>query len=491
MKREIAAGAAWMILMRVCDRLLGLASTLILARLLTPSDFGVVAMAMSFIALIELAGAFSFEIALIQRSNPTREHYDTAWTLNLCFSLLCAGMIVVLAPLAARFYAEPRLILLMCVLAVGWVLQGFENIGTVNFRRDMDFAREFRFMFRRRLIGFVVTLACAFALKSYWALVAGQTTMRLAGLLLSYLMHPYRPRFSLAAKRDLFSFSGWMLVTNVLGFGLARLPHFAVGRVEGSTALGVYTMASEFARLPSTEVSAPINRAVLPGLAKIKDQPDQLRQVFSQVMGITFAIALPSCIGLAVLAAPIVDTILGPTWTDVAPILAVLAVAGAIEVLSANTGIAYLVLGRARLIAGLNAAKLLLLVTMAIILVPTKGALGMALAELWAAVGTTIVSVGLMRRLLGVPLASLWRSTWRTLAASGVMAVCVHWIIGYGPNGHVSLAQMAAAIAAGGTTYVLCLVSLWAMAGRPSGAESLAIDRLRELLNRYREARAS
>ena len=78
MKREIATGAAWMIFMRLCDRVLGLVSTLVLARLLLPSDFGLVAMAMSFIALIELAGAFSFEVALIQRAELTRAHYDTA-----------------------------------------------------------------------------------------------------------------------------------------------------------------------------------------------------------------------------------------------------------------------------------------------------------------------------------------------------------------------------------------------------------------------------
>jgi lipopolysaccharide exporter len=83
MKREIATGAVWMVFMRLCDRMLGLVSTLVLARLLVPSDFGLVAMAMSFITLIELAGAFSFEVALIQRADPTRAHYDTAWTLNL------------------------------------------------------------------------------------------------------------------------------------------------------------------------------------------------------------------------------------------------------------------------------------------------------------------------------------------------------------------------------------------------------------------------
>src|SRR5262245_59379519 len=134
MSVEIARGATWMVLWRVCDRLLGLLSTLVLARVLVPADFGLVAMAMSFIALIELASAFSFELALIQRREVERAHYDTAWTLNVAFGLLCGALIALSAPLAAAFYAEPRLIEVMWVLAATWALQGFENIGVVNFR---------------------------------------------------------------------------------------------------------------------------------------------------------------------------------------------------------------------------------------------------------------------------------------------------------------------------------------------------------------------
>ena len=217
MKAEIAKGATWMILLRLCDRTLGLVSTLILARLLVPADFGLIAMAMSFIALIELAGAFSFEIALIQHPDPSREHYDTVWTLNLAFALGCAGLTAALASVAARFYAEPRLSLVMFVLSVGWIVQGLENIGIVNFRRRMDFSREFAFMFGKRIVGFVVTLTLAYALRSYWALIVGQLSIRFTGLVLSYAMEPFRPRLSVARRRELFSFSGWMLVSNIMG----------------------------------------------------------------------------------------------------------------------------------------------------------------------------------------------------------------------------------------------------------------------------------
>lgn len=483
MKREIATGAAWMILMRLCDRALGLVSTLVLARLLTPADFGLVAMAMSFIALIELAGAFSFEIALIQRSNPSRDHYDTAWTLNLGFSLLCAAMIVGLSPLAARFYDEPRLALLMCVLAAGWVIQGFENIGVVNFRREMDFGREFRFMFIKRLAGFVVTLVLAYVLRSYWALAAGQTTIRLTGLVLSYWMEGYRPRLSLAARRDLFSFSGWLLVTNIMSFGLARLPHFLIGRVEGPAALGMYTMATEFARLPSTELSAPINRAVLPGLARMKTDLAAMQKIFADVIGTTFALTLPASIGLAMISGLLVQVILGSQWVDAAPLLALLSIAGAVEVLASNNGIAYLVLGRTRLIAAMNASKLVALIAFAAVFVPKGGVIGMALAELSAAVLIVVLSTVMVLRALQMPFGTLWSAIWRTILSSAAMAGLLFLLIGspFQSHAHVPAWMLIVSIAAGAVSYVGFMYTLWRICGKPPGVEATVLERAASL----------
>src|SRR5688572_707114 len=128
MKRAIAKGAAWMVVAKLTERSLGLISTLVLARLLVPADFGLVAMAMSVIALIELATAFGFELALIQRQNPTKEHYDTAWTLNVTLGTSSALVTAALAYPAALFFDEPRLVLVMVALAGSWAIQSFENI---------------------------------------------------------------------------------------------------------------------------------------------------------------------------------------------------------------------------------------------------------------------------------------------------------------------------------------------------------------------------
>lgn len=132
--RSIAKGAAWMVMFRAVERSIGIVSTLILARLLMPADFGLIAMAMSFVAILELLWTFTFDNALIQNTAADRSHYDTAWTLNICLGTLIAiGLLAVAYP-ASWFYDDPRLIPIILCLAGGAAIQGFENIGVVGFR---------------------------------------------------------------------------------------------------------------------------------------------------------------------------------------------------------------------------------------------------------------------------------------------------------------------------------------------------------------------
>lgn len=490
MRRAIAHGAAWMMLLRLLDRGLGLISVIALARLLSPGDFGVMAMAMTFIALIELAGAFSFDVALIQRPDPTREHYDTAWTMNLGFAVLCAALIAGLSPLAAAFYKEPELVPVMVALSLGWAIQGLENIGIVNFRRNMDFSREFRFMLGRRLVGFVVTLTMAFALRSYWALIIGTLATRLTSVALSYRMDPYRPRLALSARRDLLGFSGWMLASNLLGFGLARLPHFAVGRLLGPATLGLYTMSSEVARLPSTELSAPINRAVLPGLSRLNQDLARWRELFVEVMGTTVVFTLPTSLGLALLAPVFVDVVLGPKWSAAVPTLVILSVAGAVEVVAANNGVAYLSLGLSRMIALISAIKLAALSAFAWWWAPTSGAVGIALAELCAAALTIAISLPIMFRTAGLRAIALLHGLWRPVLASAAMCAALWSLAGspLAPSKAVphTAGWLVLCVLCGALTYVACLFGLWRASGCPDAAERRILTFASQIWVRFR-----
>ena len=148
----MAKGAAWMVFAKLVERSIGLISTLILARLLVPQDFGIVAMAMSFVALLELLTAFGFDVALIQKQTKTRPALDTAWTYGILTGLAMAALMVALASPIASFYREDALTDVIRALAIGSIAQGFQNIGVVAFRMDMRFDKEFQFLIAKKII---------------------------------------------------------------------------------------------------------------------------------------------------------------------------------------------------------------------------------------------------------------------------------------------------------------------------------------------------
>ena len=474
MMGEIAKGAAWMVLFRLVDRSIGIVSTAVLARLLIPADFGLVAMAMSIIAMIELATAFSFEVALIQKAEPGREHYDTAWTLNI---LLAAGGAVVTAALAypaATFYGDARLVPVMFSIGAAWFVSGFDNVGTVDFRRRMDFSSEFRLLAAKRIISFVVVIAAAFTFRSYWALVIGMATGRVAGVVLSYLMQPFRPRPSLECARELFSFSGWLLLNNIAIVAVSRVPHFFVGRTFGAQTLGAYTVGSEIAQLAHTELIAPINRAMFPGYARLARDPIAFRRTCIDATAAILLIVMPVSIGIAMLAAPMVRILLGSQWQQTVPIIQVLAFSGAALALTSNTFAAYLALGRTNLPTIILLTRLVILAVAGYLLASSQGVIGVAYAELYAAVGSFLVSLPVLFSALKIRARDYFASLWRPLVASCLMGVGLHGLIkALAGDGSLLAAvyELAVCAPAGGLVYAGLVWLLWRVSGCPECVE--------------------
>lgn len=481
MRGEMVRGAAWMVLFRLFDRSIGVVSTMLLARLLVPADFGLVAMAMSIIAMIELASAFSFEVALIQKRDSQREHFDTAWTLNIILAVGCAAVTAALAYPAASFYSDPRLAHIMLAIAAAWMITGFENVGIVNFRRRMDFASEFRFMAAKRVIAFVVTLAAALAFRSYWALVIGSATGRITGVVLSYLMESFRPRFSLACTRELFSFSGWLLVNNVAGVVLTRLPHFVVGRVFGAQTLGSYTIGSEIAQLAHTELVQPVNRAMFPGYAKLVNEPDAFRRVCTEATAALLLLVLPVSVGIAVMADPMVRVLLGPQWSEAVPVVQILAFSGAVTAVTSNNVAAYLALGRPHLITLILLARLLLFAGIAAVFARGQGVIAVAVAELIAALGSLLVSLPILFSALRLKLWEYVVSLWRPVVASALMGLLLHELFNWLPDqgGFAgAVFELLVGVPMGAVAYLAFIGALWGMAGRPESVETLIARRL-------------
>jgi lipopolysaccharide exporter len=474
--RKMAAGIAWMSMMRVGVKCLGLVSTIVLARLLVPADFGLVAMAMSVVAALELLSAFSFDFALIQRQDADRSHYDTAWTLNVLFALLLATILLLVAPAAADFYNEPRLKTVMQILALGMFVQGFENIGVVAFRKDLAFRKEFLMRIAQKVCGTVVTLSLAFSLRSYWALVIGIVAGNAMSVVISYFAHPFRPRPSLAARGHLFSYSRWMLLNNALFFVRDRTPDFVLGRIAGASAVGLFSLSNEISNLPTGELVAPINRAVMPAYAKMAGDLEALRRGFLDVIGLIAVLALPAGVGIAATSELIVTVVLGDKWLAAIPLISVLAFVGSLNALQTNCGNVHYAMGRPELLTMCAAIQVVLLIPFMIWGAYEYGALGIAYAYVVsAAIINVPLNYAILLHRLKLPLAQVLSLYWRPVIGSVVMYFLTTAVA---RELSPSVGALLGAIAFGAIVYGLTVGLLWLAAGRPNGPEKTLLDKI-------------
>ena len=478
--KRMQAGAIWMLVAKLFDQGLGLVSTLVLARLLVPEDFGLVAMATAVIAALELLTAFSFDMALIQNQKATRAHYNTVWTFNLLLGLTVGLALLLLAVPVAQFYREPKLELVMVFLAAGVLIQGLENVGIVDFRKEMQFHKEFQFVLLKKIASVSTGIVLALTFRSYWALVGGILAGKAVGLVLSYAMHPYRPRLSLEARGELFHFSKWLLLNNLLSFLWTRSADIVIGRFLGSRPLGLYNMALTIAHIPTTNLSAPINRAVFPGYAKMSDDLAVLRQGFLNVISVISLVTLPAAGGIAVTAELAVGVLLGEKWAGAVPLLQILAFYTAISAINGNIFYVFTALGTPRTFTFLVGGSLLVFLPILIILTREYGPWGAAVAQLATNLIFFPIYYGTLLRRLDLRLGRFLAVMWRPVLGTGIMFAVVDWF-----QSQISLSQGTAgaglelllAILLGALVYVVVVLILWQAAGRPEGAERFLLDR--------------
>jgi O-antigen/teichoic acid export membrane protein len=478
---KMASGAAWMVSFKLVDRGLGLISTIVLARLLVPQDFGIVAMAMSIVALIELLGAFNFDMALIQKQEATRDHYDAAWTMNVLLGLACSIGLAAVAWPSALFYEDARLMPAIVVLALAPLVQGFQNVGVVAFRKDMTFGKEFKFLLAKRLVTFFVTIPLAFMLRDFWALIIGIVAGRALSVVVSYWVHPFRPRFSMSGWQDLFGFSIWLAVSNFVQFARTRSADFLLGRMAGTAALGTFSLAFELSNLPTSELVPAINRALFPGYSKVADKLEELRNSYLVVLSAIAMWVLPAGIGLAAIAAPLVDLALGEDWLPAIPLIQVLAVCGAVTGLQSNNGLIYLALGRPQMIVYIGAVFTTVQLALLAALVPTRGAEGAAWAYLLTAVAWLPIGCMIVFRILSISLLSYLETVWRpavaTLGMFFAVTASIDAVASYPSIGGTlrSLSEVLVGVLVGATTYIAMLLLLWWGSGRPQSVERVVL----------------
>lgn len=324
LSKKVVAGSIWMIGLRWSMRLLGFVSTIILARLLAPDDFGLIAMSAGDRLRPGAdrgrrgAGA---DPPSRPAARPLRYRVDHQRAAGAHRRLVIA----LLAPLAALYFNDGRITGVLLVTALSTAIAGFSNIGTADFRRDFRFGRQFWLQFWPRIAGFVVTVAIAVAWRSYWALILGWLAGSIAQLAVSYVMHPYRPRFSLGARAEMLGFSMHASLSSLAWFLEQQLDQIVLGGIVRPATLGLYYLASNLAEMATRELVAPISPVVYSAYSRIHTDGERMIAAVRKSVGAAALLGFGASLGLYAVAREFILSVYGPQWVGGVALLEILA----------------------------------------------------------------------------------------------------------------------------------------------------------------------
>ena len=467
-----ASGAGWVIGWRMATRLLGLLSTLVLARVLGPGDFGLVALASGFTQTVDALTDFSVNEAIVRDPAPDRPLYDTAFTMSLTRGLVTTAVVAGVAWPAAAFFHEPRLAPVLFALALASLVGALENVRSADLVRTFQFGREFRLWTLPRVVQVAATIGVALLFRSYWALVFGIVLGRLLRTGLSYVMIPYLPRFSLAAWRRILGFTTWSWAVWLTVVVRDRVDTFLIGRIFTPAQVGVYALGAEIAALPTTELIESLARACFPSFAQLRNQGLSAGSAYVRLLGAGAMLAFPAGSGIAAVADPLVRLAFGPGWLDAIPMIQILSTAACLGVIGSLSGTLFSAFGLLRVsftvLCTVTVARAVLLV----LLVPGGGLNAAAIVIAGMTLAEQAVMLILTMRRFGVRTVQLVSALGRTVLACGaMMATMAVTGFGFQPVPDQVPQALAGSVAFGAAVYAVALGSLWLLAGRPDGPE--------------------
>jgi PST family polysaccharide transporter len=474
--RRVATGAGWLYSYRWLDRLLDFLTVVVLARLLSPGDFGLVAIAASFVTIVEGLSAFDIDKALIRSRDDDRALYDSAWTLSALRGLVAAVCMVSIAP----FLADARMRAVLLALALSPLLAGLANPRFVMFERDLVYSRLAVLTLGAKVASVGVTLLVAVVYRSYWALVLGLLVNTLASTLLSYGLRPYRPRISFARFSALFAFSGWLSLTSVVTSLSMETDKIIVGRLLGVGDAGLYYMTQRVGVLPTRELISPLQRILFPSFSEVAHDADRLRRAVSESINVLGSLSLPAGCGFALVARDFVPMALGEQWRTIVPLLTVLVPYLGLRATLSMTLPCVMALGRTQLLFWVSLIYALVHLPAFIAATALFGLTGAIWSIVVAGVFYSYLNAWMLRATLGISLGEILSQLRRPLVATALMVSAVVALGAVTPVGRLlesaPWASLLIKTLVGGVAFCSSQYALWRLQGRPAGIERRVVQ---------------
>jgi PST family polysaccharide transporter len=454
LRRKSVRGAFFMATGGTAEFALRLVVTVILARLLVPEDFGLVAMVLVLTSLAELVKDLGLGTATVQRENIEHEQISSLFWINVLFGAFLALCFCMLAPVISWFYADGRVALIAVVMATTllWGGMGVQHEALLN--RQLKQGPLSFIRLTATLISSGIAIALAVSGWGYWSLVArevGRSFFYMGGV---WWYCRWLPAFALrlGRVREFLTFGKDLTLTNILVAIIGKIDGIIVGKFFGAVALGSYRQAQNLVMAPVEQFNAPVFSVAQPGLSALQSDAERYRRYYQRVVGFVALMTMPLGAFVAVYAHEITLILLGGKWLPAVPFVAVFAVAITLRPTIATSAVVLVTLGRARVLLALALVHALVFSVLMIVGL-FWGAIGVALAH----VATTILLIPpkLYYSFKGSPVAirSFLSTVWLAVLASSVMAASLIFFRTTFAGGDV--ANLLAGIGVGAVTYII------------------------------------
>ena len=332
---------------------------LVMARLLLPSDYGLIGMLAIFMSLSQVFIDGGFSNALIQKKDRTEADYTTVFYINLFISILIYFILFLIAPWIADFYDQPLLSSITRVYSINLIINSLVAVNKVKLTVALDFKTQSKIYFVAAGLSGIVGIVCAYKGLAVWSLVIQILLNSLLNVLLSFYYVRWFPKlfFSKESFYSLFSFGSKLLIASIISSVYSNIYNLVIGKKFDSSSLGFYTRANQFVTFASINISSILQRVSFPVLSEIQDDDMRLLNAYKKYIQISTWAIFPVILGLCGVAEPLVRVLLTDKWIDCVPLIQILSFAYIWDcVISVNLNLLY-VKGRSDLVLKLEFKK--------------------------------------------------------------------------------------------------------------------------------------
>ncbi|MBC7878300.1 MAG: lipopolysaccharide biosynthesis protein [Anaerolineales bacterium] len=451
-------GVFWTYSAFYLGKILVFASTVILARLLTQSDFGVVSFALLIIGFLDVINGAGLSSALIYYQEDERATHTAFW-LDLGLGIIMMALTWYFAPFAGAYFDDDRIVQILRVLSFVFPIASLEDLPKVMLTRSLSFNAQFIPGTLHALVKGLTSIICAILGFGAWSLIYGHLAGILVSVIAFWRVVPWRPKFEMSTKwiRPIFSYGGGIVATNILSYILVNIDYLFVGYFLGAAALGIYTIAFKIPDLLIIQFCSLVGRVLFPVYAKMKDDPKTLSKAFLRTVNYVSLITIPLGLGLMLVAEPFVLTVFTDKWAAAIPVMRAISLYAIFLSLTYNASHAYKATGAISVMTGLSAGRAVVLVP-ALWWVSSKVGSIEAIGWTHAALAFIGASINLMvaGRVLNTSVWDIFNALRSAILAGGVMSVVVLAIL-YVSSSFAPWVQLLTGILSGILSYSLAL----------------------------------